>query len=296
MSLIGGRDEWGSAMPRKEGSGLSRPTTQAVEGLVAESFVPKGDRGGLVSRLDSECLKGLCGVSGGQIAEWTEAVVDQLGLGAVAAETPAPDGLGDVRLTLPTSDYVWVEVKAQTTKSFRDLTQADYVRNDTDAVRWLNAYDPEFSERLSPWTRSQLEVVDPDTYFGDWKFEDLWLADLGLLHDRLKRAEAGVASPRDLVGFFERKYLFHYAKEGLRAVRLDQLSPIARMLEGEPVVRELRRTKTTDATLWVKAGGEPRQGITDFIYYVGYTKTQVLGRHKLTHHAVDSSDGVLRSP
>ena len=33
-------------------------------------------------------------------------------------------------------------------------------------------------------------------------------------HDRLKRAEAGVASPRDLVGSFAQKYLCHYAKEG----------------------------------------------------------------------------------
>lgn len=53
------------------------------------------------------------------------------------------------------------------------------------------------------------EVVDPDRCFGDWNLEDLWAADLGLLHDRLKRAEAGVLSPRDLVSFWQRKYLFH---------------------------------------------------------------------------------------
>lgn len=68
----------------------------------------------------------------------------------------------------------------------------------------------------------------------------MWLADLGLLHDSLKRAEAGVLSPRELVSFFQRKYLFHYAKAGLRVVRLDELLPIAQMLEGEVVVRELQ--------------------------------------------------------
>ena len=49
-------------------------------------------------------------------------------------------------------------------------------------------------------------------------------------------------------------------------MRLDQLLPIGRMLEGEIVVRQAMGTKTTDSTLRVKVAGEPRKGVINCTY------------------------------
>ena len=279
-------------MSRKTGSGLHHGTSTTIERLIAETFVATGRMESIRQALAKEVARGRCGVSVDAIDSWIKQIVDHLGLPVRKSETPSPDHLGDVRLTLSDESLVWIEVKAQTTKQFSDLVQADWVRDETDTLRWLVKYDEQFHELTSDAVIEQLGILQPAAeYFGSWGFADLWLADLGLLHSRSRRITAEVHEPHDLPNFLARKFLLHVSNEGARLVRLDQLHCVQDVIAGAEPFRVLAPGSSSDTKLWLSTEGPPQRGSIDFIYYTGY-RSGVLGRHKLHHHAVDRSSAV----
>lgn len=276
-------------MPRKAGSGLHHGVATTVERLIAESFVDTGQMSSIRQALSREVSTGRCGVGVDAVTSWIETIVDHLGLPVQESRTPSPDHLGDVRLTLTDGSHVWIEVKAQTTKKFSELVQADWVRDETDTIRWLVHNDRQFQELSSDWVIDELDLPRPaHEYFDNWGFKDLWLADVGLLHSRSRRHSAGVIQPTDLPGFLSRKYLIHVSKEGARTIRLDRLQCVQDVLAGHEPRVLLTPGNASDTKLWISTEGEPRRGSMDFIYYTGY-RSGVLGRHKLHHHAVARS-------
>jgi len=280
-------------MPRREGSGLSRPTSTAVEELTAAVFEGRHDVSSYVRRIDQEALRGRTQVRGADVERWLRRLADQVGLDVVEAVSPSPDQLGDVRLILRDGTLVWIEVKAQTTKGFADLLQADWVRDQTDALRWLSLNEPTVRRLLSPWALDELSTYSPELQFGGLEFSGLWLADIALLPDRQRRSVARVTTVDDLLAFMGTKYLLHVSSEGARMVRLDQFPMVDAVLSGQRVQIDVQSGSSCDARVWVSARGAPRRGKIDFIYYVGYQGLGVIGRHKLHPGAVSRSRGLV---
>lgn len=279
-------------MARKPGSGLAGPTTAAVEELAAAVFRGDRDLRPFVRRIDKEVDRGLCDVSGSDTARWLRNLADQAGLEVESAVSPSLDLLGDVRLTLKDGSTVWIEVKAPTKKRFGELLQTDWVRDETDALRWLSRNEPDVKRLLSPWVHECLQINDPTWQFGNLGFTDLWLADLALLPDRPRRAVAGVKGTADLLDFLGKKYLLHLTTEGARLVRLDGLACVQRASAGEKLWLDVNPGGKCDAIVWLSGRGAPRRGAIDFVYYVGY-RSGVLGRHKLHPSAVATAAGLM---
>ena len=280
-------------MSRKEGSGLHRETASTIERLAAAVFVESDEVRAIQRHLDDEVEAGYCGVASSDLVEWLDEIAAHLGLPAVEAVTPAPDQLGDIRLTLSNGEYVWIEVKAQTTKGFRDLMQADWVRDETDALRWLLQHDRGYAALAAPWVRETLEVGNPVRHFGDWTFGDLWLADIALLPDRPRRAVASVVDRETLGSFMSQKYILHITYEGARIARLDSLRCVQDVLAGGRVYIEVAAGGSSNSIVWVSTSGRPVRGQIDFAYYTGYENSWVVGRHKLNDRALSRSDALF---
>lgn len=260
---------------------------------MAEMLSPTGTAAEIIARIDAQHSIGRSGIDGGTAFRWIREAVDELDIPAMSAQSPSPDGLGDVRANMVDGGYVWIEVKAQTTKPFRELIQADWVRDDTDAVRWLAINDARLRRLLSTWTAQQLDVVDPASYFGNWDFAHLWLADIALLPNRLRRRAAGISTFDDLHRFMKLKYLFHFSNEGLRVARLDMLVPVQEVMRGSDVHVSVAALTGSEARAWVATPNEPGSGSIDFVYYIGYPQHEAIGRHKLTNHAVEGAGDLL---
>ena len=123
--------------------------------------------------------------------------------------------------------------------------------------------------------------------------KDLVEADIALLHDRPRRAIAGVKTLQDLASFLGRKYFLHLTTEGARMVRLDRLPCVERVVAGEQVRIDVAPGGACDARIWVSGRGAPSRGAIDFIYYVGYQSLGVVGRHKLHPSAISAAQAVV---
>ena len=287
-------------MTRREGSGFSGPQADAVAELIASHL-----RGGSSSEiehwvevLDQQRDLGRFGLPGETVSEWTAALLDELGLSVGKAQALAPGGLGDIEVELSDGTSLWIEVKSQSKKAnFRDLTQADWVRNETDALRKLLLLDEPFRDFLSEPTLDGLTMLDAGEALEDWRFEDLWLADVALLYSTSRRLMAGVTSPMGINGFLDRKFLVHLTKEGMRSVRLSDIPAVKDVQDGRKLHRKIKRGRVADAIVWVSTEEFPRQGMIDFIYSVGYLQNDgtSIGRHKMNAHAIERSNDVVVS-
>ena len=277
---------------RKAGSGLHKLTASAVEQLVAAVFVG-GDRRAALTAIEQQVAKDRCGVDPTVLSQWLRQLADTLGLDVVEAETPSPDQLGDVRLTLADGTYRWIEVKAQTTKRFSDLIQADWVRDETDAIRWLMYHNPDFHGLCSAWVRDSLEMYNPTRHFGDWSFEGLWLADLGLLYNSSRRKAAGAVDMTSLIDFLGRKYVLHVTVDGVRCTALANLDCVHDLAAGGTAKLDIAAGGAANSRVWVSTGAPPKRGAFDFVYYTGYESLMALGRHKLTDYALQRASGLI---
>lgn len=277
-------------MPRKAGSGLHREVSRALEALTAALF-EGGPVAPALSRIKKEQDAGRSGVSPRSAHRWIASIVDSLALPVASANLPPNDYLGDIQLTLEDGSSAFVEVKAQTTKTFADLIQADWVKGVTDAVRWIFAEDEDFRAAQPRWLAELMEESAPGRYFGAWTFGDLWAADVALLTDRNRRRIAGVEEPEDLHEFLGRKYLLQVSLEGARLVRLDQIPTIAEVTSGGSVTWTIESLRKS-TSIKVRAGSDPAGPGFDFVYYVGYTPA-IVGRHKLTASALSDAEGVI---
>lgn len=275
---------------RRPGSGLANASAAAIEELVAAALRrDKHEIAVLQERLEYECSIDRCGMEPARIAHLIQRAVSGLGLDVSDSLAQPLDGLGDVRASLRGGAKVWFEVKAQTKKDrFGDLTQADWVRDETDLLRWMFHSDAAFAKRLPAWVAALLEVRNPTKYFGGWSRDSLWLADMALLVNRDVRERAGIQAPADLHPFLTRKFVLHLTREGIRIIRLDRLQPIAASLSGAPASILMNYANKTAASVAFACPGPASRGAVHFTYHLGYP-TRVIGRHKM--HAISLVTG-----
>ena len=282
---------------RKPGSGLANATAAAIEDLLAATL--RGDAADVAvqeHRLAYECSIDRCGMTPDVIVRLVDQAVRQLGLDVVDALSQPLDGLGDVRASLQGGGFVWFEVKAQTKKDrFADLTQADWVRDETDLLRWLHHHDASLAKRLPRWVRDVLTVPNPATYFRGWDRDSLWLADMALVSSHPARSRADIGSPQDLRHFLERKYAVHLTREGIRVVRLSQLGPVAGVIAGTPVAMAINYANKTAASIAFACPGPVATGRTQFSYHLGYP-SGVVGRHKMHATSLANCAGAIEIP
>ncbi len=272
-------------MTRRAGSGLANQTTRAIEdmwsGALADDQESFHDA---VSEHRRQELRGRSGIETAALASAIVQAVKSLNLDVVSS-TPRPlDGLGDVRCQLRSGELIWFELKAQTTKPrFGDITQADWVRDDTDFVRYVSLHERVVRSALPSWAIEILNVDQPDEYFSGWDFKGLWAADMCLLSNRTKREVAGVRRPADLVSFAKRKILVQIAQPGIRMVPFASIAPIKAVLDGSEVDRQFVKANQSAISIQLSSPGRAGRGTTNFAYHVAYPSS-VLGRHKM--HAV----------
>jgi hypothetical protein len=230
-----------------------------------------------------------CGMDPAVIAHLVNEGVARLGLDVQDAVAQPLDGLGDVRASLRDGTVTWFEVKAQTKKDrFADLTQADWVRDETDLLRWFFYHEERFASQLPGWVADLLSVRNPTEYFHGWSREWLWLADMALVPSRAVRVRSRLDTPAALRDFLARKYVVHLTREGIRIVRLALLGPVSGVLHGQPMALAMNYTNRTAASIALASPGPLERGRVQFTYHLGYP-SGVIGRHKL--HAVSLTRG-----
>lgn len=252
-------------------SGLDGLKGAAVEQLWAEVLTGSLTRGSM-RRLAAQYAATPGGAPLDHIADWFTELASRFGPVTAAARTPLSVN-GDVDAVLRGGASVKFEVKAQVKKpKFADITQSDWVRDQTDALSQLVQTDADIADHFSPVGASALAAVDVDA---QWTTAALHAADLAGLTDAKARSKAGVHTTRDLSSFVQRKWFLHITKEGARLCRFDEIAPIKHMLGGgEPiwlpkVNREGRALQSHD-----------QRGRTWFTYHL-YPDAKVKGRHKI---------------
>lgn len=288
--VIGCRHEGTSNMgTRRAGSGLANTTTAAIESMLAAILC--GDKNELdVQRklLTLERAAGRCGMDPAVVEELLSSAVRQLGFKVKQAMPQPPDRLGDVRALLRDGTTRWFEVKAQTKKdSFSAITQADWVRDETDFLRWLNHHDPDFSHQLPLSLRQLVTVPDPIGYFDGWDRDTLWLADMALVSSRSAREQADIRDVKALREMLERKYVVHLTRQGVKVIPMTSIAPIAGILRDDPVDIGYRSGNITSACIMLSSPGPAGHGFTQFTYHFGYP-AGTIGRHKM--HSVSLTD------
>lgn len=273
----------------RPGSGRVSATARAVERLLAA--VLEGSPTAEPARdLDALRRRGRSGVTSRQVLKSGRAIARSLGLSVRRATTPDPRFLSDIRLEVDGGEIFHVEVKAQTTGSFNGLGSADWVRDETDFLRYLCYNDAAFKAKLPRWMQLKLTVDDPATYFGAWTCGDLWVADIALLPDRERRERAGVFDRTGLGSFMSNKALIHFTKTGSQVCRLVDVAGVRDVLSGRPLQYKL--TTPPKASVGVHVGGGGGRDSFNFAYYVAYRSTyrggHTGGRHKLPSRALPS--------
>ena len=287
-------------MTRKAGSGLAAAQANACAGLfVALACKRDDDIDGAVEQIDREYEDERCGMTGTEVrdvlkellGEWPEAAAG-FGDGSTLI-----NGLGDAHLWNAKSGNLYVEVKSQTKQlGFRDITQADWVRDDTDFVRH-HALNHAFfdshrkgkhavvTELLSGWTPVGLGVGM------------LWAADVGLLHDAAKRQHAGAKDSVSLRSFLERKWLLQVTQSGGRLIRLADIPAVRSALLGKSLAFRIEgnpQNPGSDRRGLAKIGVLDGDGKPVFTYHLYETKAtkKLLGRHKAHARLFDNAPAI----
>jgi hypothetical protein len=267
---------------RQAGSGFATSTATAVEELLAASLrsdAAAADRWERVLRQQRQL--GNCGMPPHKIRALVESASSALPFRAASARRALPGGPGDVEAVLDDGSSIWFEVKAQTKKAkFADLTQADWVRDATDALRWLAGSDQEIRRRLKSEVVKLLTPADSG-YFRGWSFSELWLADVALVTSRPDREAVGITKPELLGHFMSHKYFFHLTQEGARATLLSELPPVRDALAGSVVTYALKTNRASLVSIPVQVGGQGGGAHFSYHVYPPAVPGVLMGRHKL---------------
>jgi hypothetical protein len=269
------------------GSGHVGPTATAIEKIFAALF-EGSSTAGPAAELDELWRRGLSGVTSEQVLNSGRRIVEKMALSVRRAITPDPMSLSDIRLELDGGEIFHVEIKARTTRPFNGLASADWVRNETDFLRYLFYNDANFRAKLPNWMRTKLTVHDPASHFGDWTCGDFWAADVALLKSRDRRGRAGVSNRAGLASFMSNKALIHVTKEGSQYFYLVDIAGVRDVLSGRSLHYILKSPPTS--SVGVHVGGGADGDSYNFAYYVAYRTTyrnaHVVGRHKLQTRAL----------
>ena len=277
---------------RQPGSGLSKLATDAVEKMLAARL--RSDAPTIkqqIKILDKAYESDQSWMTGKRVFDLVDQTCEFLSLDVSDAQVNPRDHLGDISIDISDGSKLWIEVKGQTKKErFRDITQADYVREGTDFLRKYARLNPNFNNLIVGNLRLELSLDDGVASLKSWDLESLWVADLALLVDEEKRRRAGVHLSADLPKFLKKKYLFHLCMEGARLVRLDKLNSVKKVMSGEKFYTVLKTSNRSVASVQIAVGEPPATGRTAFTYHVGYDNAP--GRHKLHDFALTSSADV----
>lgn len=234
-----------------------------------------------LARLDQEHRDGRSPLDGAALQRRLEVPLRSAFPAVVRAGVPTETGAGDFEVVVPASAgrppvVHRVELKAQLEKDkASDLTQADWVRDHTDALRWLVAHDPAVTRLLPAGIRRELTAPPAD--LADWDFGHLWLADVAGLTSRETRARLGVPKPAALGPYLARKHLLHLYRRGTDLRPLSSLLPISRALADPGQVRyEVRQNRASLCAVRILVGRH-----TQFTYHLYDAEGKFLGRHKL---------------
>jgi hypothetical protein len=274
-------------MIRKPGSGLVNNTTDAAEKLFAE-VLSGNEQEALrcVTLIDQQFEQGKSGLSGQQVLEAFQALTPYFDFEVISSEPKPADRGGDVK-SLSEDGPLWFELKMQTMKeSFRDLTQADYVRDGTDFLRLLVQTDSEAAGYLTPETKHELDV-ERDIASDEWDLTWLHASDLCLLPDAASRRRVKVETPEELLAFANRKRLVHLTQEGIRMVKISELAPFEELAHGGQLYYELKTSNSNDVSIPMTV----EDSLVDFTYHLGYKNAP--GRHKLHARAVERSEQAI---
>ncbi|GJQ29676.1 MAG: hypothetical protein HBSAPP03_15600 [Phycisphaerae bacterium] len=198
-----------------------------------------------------------------------------------AARAVGTGHAGDLIITAGGMDH-HCEVKAQYGKrNFADLTQADWVRDATDALRVVVRERPDVLAVLSAANRGALAADTVDD--SGWTLTDLVAADLCGMTNRAYRERLQVLTPADLAAFLGRKYLVHLTCNDARVTRLAATAIAARL--GHPVsIHDFVIKSNREAELTLLFPSATRLG-TLFHYQIyrwgEHSTTALVGRHKL---------------
>lgn len=260
--------------PRVVGSGRYGRTASAIEELLAATLEGNSTRIRVWRRaLDNEAARGWCPIPPARMQRWVASVCSKLALPVASASRLVAGGHTDVLAFLRGGGQVPFEVKAQTTKTYQQITEADWVRHDTDFLRLLTYRNDPAIQHFHPGILQRL-AVSGHRYFANLGFEELLLADLALLPDASTRALAGVTDRSSLERYLASKYLFQLSTQGARAAHLESLALVRHILGGGSVSLVPRRN-AVGFGIWVISRGD---SLPDFSYH-SYNDVR-LGRHK----------------
>lgn len=257
-------------MPR--GHNLS--TAVAIEELFAARLEGSPTRARRArADISSEHGFGNCGITVAQADSWIQRIVGRLALGPNSSARLSPFTHADVRTQLASGETRWFEVKAQTNKSFDQVTEADWIRDRSDFLAELARVDRRYSRHLTPRLRRWL--ADGYTSATGWSLDDLLLADIAGLPTAAKRSGVGVHTPHHLGQYINAKSLLQVTRTGARLCRLDQIAPVALLLGGGTWSYALR-TNRRGRGLWITSSNATRPLFSYNLY-----PADLIGRHKL---------------
>lgn len=282
----------GAKKQRRAGSGLYGSVTSAVERLAAAVFArrPTAEH---IANLDTALSGKTTALTGAAVGSTLRTIAERAELDVAEAESPDPDRISDIRLTMADGTHAWIEVKAQTTQGRNQLGAADWTHNETDTLRWLYSHEPSFRQRMPGWMAERLHVDDPDKYFRGWDFSTLWAADIARIRNPKKRAAAGVTDVASLKDFLTRMHLLHVTKGGARLIPMARVPIVDAALSGTAMPYSIDSERKSSASVTVRRAGDP-DADPAFVYYVGYA-SGVVGRHKLYGWVLDQTPGTVEA-
>lgn len=257
--------ERGSGLDGKKGQAVEQLWAALLEGSLTDPEIAKQRR--LYDQTHG-------GAPFAQVVHELNALAARFPLAVASAKRTSPSVNGDVDADLEDGTLVKFEVKAQVKKAaFSDITQSDWVRDQTDLLSRLVQTDPAIRTHFVGFGASELTNVKVDP---DWRPPELHLSDIVGLTDGKARSSAGVRKPAELPNFIDSKWFLHVTMQGARLCRYAELAPVRYLLLGGAPNWKTKVNKTGRALLSL---GSPT-GDTWFTYHL-YPSVNVKGRHKL---------------
>ncbi len=254
------------------GSGKDLNKSEAVEGLWA-AILSGPLNLTLESALRSRYEQTAGGVPFPSVVTWLQALAARFPLSVTSANRTPLSVNGDVDALLVGGTEVKFEVKAQVKKTgFADITQSDWVRDQTDLLSMLCTTQPSIATHFSGFGAGALASVSVDSI---WDAARLHLADLSGITDAGARGQAGVHEPGDLPSFIDRKWFLHVTQQGARLCRFRELAPVKYLLSGGGPSWGTKVNPCGRALRSCSPGGD-----TWFTYHL-YPHATIRGRHKM---------------
>ena len=265
--------------PRRAGSGQYTRAALAIEKLWA-AHLAGTSKAGPMRVLREERAIDRCPVPPATLDRWLGSLTGQLSWQVQRAIQISPFAHADVEVILSSGERRWFEAKSPMSKKYTQITETDYIRDDTDFLGRLAetdaaGYRTHVGAGLASWLTAPRSG---STYYAGWRsLESLYLADLAGLRTRAARTGVAVRTRADLDDYIDSKYFLQVTSEGARVCALRDLAPIRAVRSGYRPQLMLRDNKTGRG-LWVL---DPDSGRAWSSYNLYRDRRGPYGRHKM---------------